>query len=101
MSGLVSNSKKVTFAEIRALPCFVEGICQISALIKGESHLCFKVIFSQNGMKKHYFVKSLAEHQLTSLAEVKSHLSAAEHGFAPPVIFYRRLFITAVLCQKS
>jgi len=57
-------------------------------LTKGESHLCFKVTFSQNGAKNYYFVKSLIEHQLTSPAEVNSHLVAAENGLAPAVIFY-------------
>ena len=88
MSILVSDSDKVLFAEISTLPCFIDGHCEISALIKGESHLCFKVIFSKNGIEKHYFVKSLAEHQFTASAEVSSHLLAAEKGFAPPVIFY-------------
>jgi thiamine kinase-like enzyme len=95
MSTLASEINKVTFAEISTLPCFIDGHCEISALIKGESHLCFKVIYSKHGMKKHYFVKSLAEHQLTSLAEVNSHLSAAEHGFAPPVIFYSKLWLVS------
>ncbi|NQZ22450.1 MAG: phosphotransferase [Colwellia sp.] len=95
MSVLVSKSNKVTFAEISDLPCFIDGHCQISVLIKGESHLCFKVVFSKNGVQKHYFVKSLSEHQLTSQAEVNSHLSAAEHGFAPAVIFYSSLWLVS------
>jgi len=93
MSSLVINSNKVTIAEISALPCFVNGHCQISALTKGESHLCFKVTFSNDGVENQYFVKSLTEHQLTSQAEVNSHLSAAENGFAPPVIFYSELWL--------
>jgi len=88
MSVIGLHSNEVRFAEISALPCFTDGHCQISALVQGESHLCFKVMFSKDGKEKCYFVKSLSEHQLTSQAEINSHLSAAEHGFAPSVLYY-------------
>jgi len=87
------------FAEINTLPCFIDGHCEISALMKGESHLCFKVIFSKNGAKSHYFVKSLTEHQQTSQAEVNSHISAAELGFAPTVIFYSSLWLVSTFIE--
>jgi len=99
MSTLASKINKVTFAEISTLPCFIDGHCEISALIKGESHLCFKVILSKNGVKSHYFVKSLTEHQQTSQAEVNSHISAAEHGFAPAVIFYSSLWLVSAFIE--
>jgi thiamine kinase-like enzyme len=95
MSTFLSKINKVTFAEISCLPCFIDGHCEVSALIKGESHLCFKVTFSKGGVKNHYFVKSLNEHQLTSSAEVNSHLVAAENGLAPTVIFYSSLWLVS------
>jgi thiamine kinase-like enzyme len=95
MSTFVSKINKVTFAEISTLPCFIDGHCEISTLIKGESHLCFKVTFSKAGVKNRYFVKSLNEHQLTSSAEVNSHLVAAENGLAPAVIFYSSLWLVS------
>jgi thiamine kinase-like enzyme len=91
----VSNINKATFAEIKALPCFVDGHCQIIPIIEGESHLCFKVVFSKTDRENYYFVKSLAEHQLTSSAEVNGHLLAAERGLAPSIIFHSSFWLVS------
>jgi len=93
VSVLISEKVKETIEEINALPCFSHGHCKVESLIGGESHASFKVLFSKNFVETNYFVKSLAGHQETAIAEIESNLLAAEVGLAPAVIYHSPLWL--------
>jgi len=93
VSVLVSEENNPTYKEIKTLPCFAQGYCNVTAIISGESHACFKVTFSKDGAETSYFVKSLAGHQETAKAEVAVNLLAAEAGFAPAIVYHSSLWL--------
>jgi thiamine kinase-like enzyme len=82
--------------EIKALPCFAKGQYKITPLAGGESHECFSVISTVNSIEMDYFVKSLADHKETAIAEIASNLLAAEAGLAPTIIYHSPMWL---VCQ--
>jgi hypothetical protein len=82
--------------EIKALPCFAKGEYKITPLAGGESHECFSVISTVNSIEMDYFVKSLADHKETAIAEIASNLLAAEAGLAPTIIYHSPMWL---VCQ--
>lgn len=93
MSVLVSEKNNPTYEEIKTLPCFAQGYCNVTPIIGGESHVCFKVDLSKDGTETSYFVKSLAGHQETAKAEVAVNLLAAEAGLAPTIAYHSPLWL--------
>jgi thiamine kinase-like enzyme len=90
----MNKINKEIYEEIKALSCFVNHNCRIEPLTGGESHACFKVTFSQNSLEEvSCFVKSLAGHQETAIAEIASNLLAAEAGLAPAIIYHSPLWL--------
>ena len=93
MSVLVSEENNPTYKEIKTLPCFAQDYCNVTPIISGESHACFKVTFSKDGTETSYFVKSLAGHQETANAEVAVNLIAAAAGLAPAIVYHSPLWL--------
>jgi thiamine kinase-like enzyme len=93
VSTLVNEENNPTYKEIKTLPCFAQVYCNVTPIIGGESHACFKVTFSKDGTETSYFVKSLAGHQETAKAEVAVNLLAAEAGFAPAIVYHSPLWL--------
>jgi thiamine kinase-like enzyme len=93
VSALVNKESNHISEEIKALPCFAHGSCNVTAIIGGESHACFKVTFSKGGTETSYFVKSLVGHQETAKVEVAVNLLAAEAGLAPAIVYHSPLWL--------
>jgi len=95
VSFLISKKEEQKINDIGALPCFAHGHCKVESLVCGESHASFKVTFNKNFVETNYFVKSLAGHQETAMAEIDSHLLAAEIGLAPRIIYHSPLWLVS------
>ena len=91
--ALVFKESNHISEEIKALPCFVNHLCEVERVTGGESHACFKVTLSKNDGEVCYFVKSFSGHQETAKAEVSVNLLAAEAGLAPAIIYYSPLWL--------
>ena len=93
MSALNTENAIETLEEIQALLCFAGEHCSVEPLTGGESHLCFKVTVKKDSIENYYFVKSLADHQVTAKAEIASNLLAAQAGLAPLIIYHSSLWL--------
>jgi len=93
MSALNTRNAIEALEEIQALLCFAGENCSVELLTGGESHLCFKVTVKKGSVDNYYFVKSLADHQVTAKAEIASNLLAAQVGLAPLIIYHSPLWL--------